>query len=148
MLGAGDNHIMKKSNRRELMQAAALFAPFALPAAAADALANSVVSPSQAKHKVEAYGESWSYFSGATAQFASVSSGSIRLKPGMAPHPPHTHPEEEFVLVTEGTGELSIEGKKTQAVQGSMMFCAADRTHGIVNTGKTPMTFYYWKWKR
>jgi quercetin dioxygenase-like cupin family protein len=148
MAGAGDNHLMQKSNRRELMRAAALFAPFALPAGAADALANTVVSPSQAKHSVEAYGETWTYFSGATGQLSSMISGSVRLKPGMAPHPSHSHPEEEFVLVTEGAGELSIDGKKTQAVQGSMMFCAADRTHGIVNTGKTPMTFYYWKWKR
>jgi hypothetical protein len=29
-----------------------------------------------------------------------------------------------------------------------MMFCAADRTHGILNTGNTPLTFYYWKWRK
>jgi quercetin dioxygenase-like cupin family protein len=70
------------------------------------------------------------------------------LNPGAAPHPPHSHPEEEIVLFTEGTGEASIDGKTTRVAQGSMMFCAADRTHGILNTGNTPMTFYYWKWRK
>jgi quercetin dioxygenase-like cupin family protein len=137
-----------KSNRREMIQAAALFAPFALPAGAAAALANTVVSPSQAKHTVENFGEVWRYFDGATGQLASLTSGSFRLKPGAAPHPPHSHPEEEIVLFTEGTGEVSIEGQPTLVAQGSMMFCAADRTHGIVNTGKTPLTFYFWKWRK
>jgi hypothetical protein len=27
------------------------------------------------------------------------------------------------------------------------MYCAAGRLHGIVNTGKTPLLFYYCKWK-
>jgi quercetin dioxygenase-like cupin family protein len=137
-----------KSNRREMIQAVALSAPFALPAEAAAELANTVVSPSQAEHSVESYGEVWRYFNASTGQLSSLASGSFRLKPGAAPHPPHAHPEEEIVLVTEGTGELSIEGEKTEAAQGSMMFCAANRTHEIVNTGKTPMTFYFWKWRK
>jgi hypothetical protein len=28
-----------------------------------------------------------------------MTAGSLRLKPGMEPHPPHTHPEEEFMLI-------------------------------------------------
>lgn len=131
-----------------MLQAAALFAPFALPVEAAAALANTVVSPAQAEHSVESYGEIWRYLNGSTGQLSSLASGCFRLKPGAAPHPPHSHPEEEIVLFTEGTGEASIEGKTTRVAQGSMMFCAADRTHGILNTGKTPMTFYYWKWRK
>jgi phosphodiesterase/alkaline phosphatase D-like protein len=55
-----------KSNRREMIQAAALFAPFALPAEAAAALASTVMSPAQAEHGVESYGEIWRYFYGTT----------------------------------------------------------------------------------
>lgn len=131
-----------------MIQAAALFAPFALPAEAAAALANGVVSPSQAEHSVESYGEIWRYLNGPTGQLSSLASGCFRLNPGAAPHPPHAHPDEEIVLFTEGTGEVSIDGKTTHVAQGSMMFCAADRTHGILNTGKTPLTFYYWKWRK
>jgi mannose-6-phosphate isomerase-like protein (cupin superfamily) len=30
---------------------------------------------------------------------------------------------------------------------GSMMYCAAGTLHGIVNTGKNPLLFYFYKWK-
>lgn len=139
-----------------MLQAAAVFAPFTAPFAApfalaageAQAIADGIVSPAQAKHLVGSYGESWVYMQGTTGQLPSLASGCYRLKPGMSPHPPHSHPEEEIVLITEGAGEVSIEGKPAQVAAGSMMFCAAGRTHGIVNTGETPLTFYYWKWRK
>jgi hypothetical protein len=28
-----------------------------------------------------------------------------------------------------------------------MMYCAGNKLHGIKNTGKTPLLFYYFKWK-
>jgi quercetin dioxygenase-like cupin family protein len=65
----------------------------------------------------------------------------------MTPHPPHEHPEEEFMVVTEGTGEISLDGKVTLAGPGSIMYCGAGRLHGITNTGKTPLLFYFFKWK-
>jgi hypothetical protein len=30
---------------------------------------------------------------------------------------------------------------------GSMMYCAGNHTHGILNTGKVPLLFYYYKWR-
>jgi quercetin dioxygenase-like cupin family protein len=76
-----------------------------------------------------------------------VTAGSLQLKPGMSPHPPHTHPEEEIMVVTEGAGEISVEGKVTKVAAGSMMYCPGGKLHGIVNTGKAPLLFYYFKWK-
>jgi mannose-6-phosphate isomerase-like protein (cupin superfamily) len=69
------------------------------------------------------------------------------LKPGMQPHPPHQHPEEEMMVIAEGTGEIVVDGQKSRVGPGSMMYCAAGRLHGILNTGKTPLLFYYSKWK-
>ena len=77
-----------------------------------------------------------------------MTAGSLVLKPGMTPHAPHQHPEEEFLLVTEGTGEISLEGKVTPVGPGSMMYSAAGKMHGITNTGKTPLTFYFYKWRK
>jgi mannose-6-phosphate isomerase-like protein (cupin superfamily) len=51
------------------------------------------------------------------------------------------------MLITEGTGEMSVDGKLTKVGPGVMMYCAADKLHGIVNTGKSPLLFYFWKWK-
>ena len=73
--------------------------------------------------------------------------GSLQLKPGMSPHPPHQHEEEEFMIITEGTGEIVVDGKKSQVGPGSMMYCESNHVHGIVNTGKAPLLFYYYKWK-
>jgi oxalate decarboxylase/phosphoglucose isomerase-like protein (cupin superfamily) len=29
-----------------------------------------------------------------------------------------------------------------------MMYSAAGRMHGVVNTGKTPLLFYFYKWRK
>jgi mannose-6-phosphate isomerase-like protein (cupin superfamily) len=130
--------------RRTLLGGAGIAA---LPWAAAAKLANATLDPSKAKVMQEPFGEHRVYFDGPTDQLKSMTAGSLRLKPGASPHPPHEHAEEEFLLVTEGAGEISIDGKPTKVGPGSMMYCAGGKTHGIVNTGKTPLLFYYYKWR-
>ena len=51
------------------------------------------------------------------------------------------------MVVTEGTGEISVEGKTSKVAAGSAMYCAGNKAHGIVNTGKAPLLFYFMKWK-
>ena len=108
---------------------------------------NDVFGPGQARLQREPFGDLRIFFDGPTDQLKAMTAGSLVLKPGMSPHPPHQHPEEEFLLVTEGRGEISIDGKLTAAGPGSMMYCAAGRLHGITNTGKAPLTFYFYKWR-
>lgn len=134
-------------NRREVLKWAACANAFAVSAGAAGGLSNAVMNEGSAKLTHEEFGDLRVYFDGPTPQMKSVTAGSLRLKPGMSPHAPHQHPEEEIMVVTEGTGEISVEGKVTRVAPGSMMFCAAGKLHGIVNTGKTPLLFYYWKWQ-
>lgn len=130
--------------RRDLFSLAAL-AALPLPGAK---LPDATYTPKDAKLTKEPFGDLLIYFDGPTDQLKSMTAGSLRLKAGATPHPPHRHPEEEFLLVTEGTGEISIEGKITKVAPGSMMYCAANRLHGIVNTGKTPLLFYFYKWQK
>jgi mannose-6-phosphate isomerase-like protein (cupin superfamily) len=88
----------------------------------------------------------FSYFNGPTDQLSGVSTGMAVLDPGARPHEPHRHPEEEFMIVAAGTGEI-VCGETTTAVgPGSIMYCAGNTLHGIANTGKVPMTFYWSKW--
>jgi mannose-6-phosphate isomerase-like protein (cupin superfamily) len=132
-------------NRRDLFK---LTAWNAMAAFAAEKLPNATRGAAQANVTHEAFGDVHVYFDGPTDQLGAMTAGSLRLKPGMTPHAPHQHEEEEIMLVTEGTGEISIDGKITKVASGSMMFCGAHQLHGIVNTGKTPLLFYYYKWKR
>ena len=128
------------------MKLAAGVNAMALFAAAPGALPNSVVDEKNAKLTRETFGDLRIFFEGPTGQLKSMTAGSLRLKPGMSPHAPHQHPEEEFMVVTEGTGEISVEGKITRVAPGSMMYCGGGKMHGIVNTGATPLLFYFYKW--
>ena len=128
--------------------AAALGFAARLPGATgAKLLPNTTLEPSQASVTHEPFGDLAIYYTGSTDQVQSMTAGSLRLKPGMSPHPPHQHPEEEFMVITEGAGEILVDGKTTKVAPGSMMYCAAGKLHGIVNTGQSPLLFYFYKWK-
>ncbi len=133
--------------RRKVLPLASL--PF-LPAAAAAATPpkwpNVTFDPAKARRLPDPSGDLRIYHEGPTDMLKSMTAGSLRLKAGMSPHPPHQHPEEEFMVVTEGTGEIEVDGKTTKVGPGSLMYCGANKMHAIKNTGQTPLLFYFYKW--
>jgi mannose-6-phosphate isomerase-like protein (cupin superfamily) len=88
----------------------------------------------------------FTHYNGPTDQLAGVCAGMAVLAPGASPHPPHRHPEEEFLIVSDGHGEIECDGRLVKVGPGSVMYCAGNTLHGITNTGATPMTFYWSKW--
>src|SRR5258707_7335728 len=90
-----------------------------------------VIDPANAKLTHESYGDQRIYFDGPTGQLRALTVGSLALKAGMVPHPPHQHPEEEIMLVTEGAGEITVESKAHPVGPGSMMYCGGQRMHGV-----------------
>jgi len=50
------------------------------------------------------------------------------------------------MIVASGTGIIEVDGVRTPVGPGAIMYCAANVSHGITNTGDTPMTFYWSKW--
>ncbi len=132
-------------DRRRILQTLAAGLALASPAKSAG-VADQVVHRDQARMRSESFGDLRHFVQGNTGQLQSLSVGSIDIKPGQSPHPPHTHPEEELMLVTEGQAEISLEGKITKVGPGSLMYAGANRLHGIVNTSAAPMTVYWIKW--
>jgi quercetin dioxygenase-like cupin family protein len=130
------------SRRRDL-----LLLPLAAAAARGAKLPDLTLPAAKARLIREPFGDHRVYFEGSTGQLKAMTAGSLLLKPGASPHPPHTHDEEEFILIAEGSGEISIDGKPSPAAAGAIMYCAAGKLHGITNTGKTLLLFYYFKWK-
>ena len=86
------------------------------------------------------------HFNGPTDQLRDVSTGMVVLDPGASPHEPHRHPEEEFLIVAAGTGEIVCGDATTPVGPGAVMYCAGNARHGITNTGAVPLTFYWTKW--
>jgi quercetin dioxygenase-like cupin family protein len=109
-------------------------------------LVSLVIDPAKAKLTHESYGELRIYFDGPTGQLRTLTVGSLALKAGMVPHPPHQHPEEEIMLVTEGAGEITVGGQTYAAAPGSMMYCGGQGMHGIT-AGAHGLTFYFYKWR-
>lgn len=136
------------TNRREFLGASAASLPFLARLASGETspLPSVVIDPSTAKLTHQSYGDLRIYFDGPTGQLRALTVGSLILKAGMVPHPPHQHPEEEIMLVTEGAGEITVEAKAYPVGPGSMMYCSAERMHGIT-AGPQGLTFYFYKWR-
>ena len=64
------------------------------------------------------------------------------LEPGQSPHPPHRHPEEELMIIKEGTIEATQNGVVTRVGPGSIIFEASNELHGLKNVGATPATYH------
>ena len=134
-------------NRRKLLLSA-LPAISALAATSGPAkVPNATFDADHAKLERQPFGDLRTYFDGPTDQLRAMTAGSLLLKPGMSPHAPHQHPEEEIMVVTEGTGEIVVDGKVTKVGPGTMMYCAAGRLHGVKNTGTQPLLFFFYKWR-
>ncbi|PYQ48607.1 MAG: cupin domain-containing protein [Acidobacteria bacterium] len=68
------------------------------------------------------------------------------LPPGQASHPPHKHPDEELIIVKEGTVEALVNGVTKRLGPGSVIFQAANQMHGLRNAGDTPAVYHVIRW--
>ena len=104
------------------------------------------VTMKEAMYDDKPVGENGVYLSGDTPGSTKFVTGRFVIPPGKTPHPPHTHAEEEVMIVETGTGEIFCDGKTTKVANGSVMYTTPQAPHAILNTGKTPLVFYYVKW--
>ena len=68
------------------------------------------------------------------------------LNKGETPHPPHQHPDEELVIIKEGTVESLVNGQLQRVGPGSIIFQAANQLHSIRNVGDGPAVYHVIKW--
>jgi mannose-6-phosphate isomerase-like protein (cupin superfamily) len=57
------------------------------------------------------------------------------LGPGLAPHAPHKHVNEEVLMLRFGQLDVTIEGVTTRASAGSIVYVNSNELHGWVNPG-------------
>jgi XRE family transcriptional regulator, regulator of sulfur utilization len=68
------------------------------------------------------------------------------LNKGETPHAPHKHPDEEVIVIKEGTVESLVNGQLKRVGPGSIIFQAANQTHSIRNVGNGPAVYHVIKW--
>ena len=68
------------------------------------------------------------------------------LNPGQTSHAPHQHPNEELLIIKEGTVEALVNGALKTVGTGSVIFQASNQLHGIRNIGTGPATYHVVNW--
>lgn len=64
------------------------------------------------------------------------------LNPGKSPHPPHRHPNEEMLIIRQGTVEALVNGEWKRVGPGSVIFFASNQLHGLRNVGPEPAVYH------
>ena len=91
-------------------------------------------------------GEVRQFFRGPTATLDELEVHVTTLNPGEAPHPPHKHPNEELIIIREGTLETLVNGEWKRLGPGSVIFNASNQLHGLRNVGAGPATYHVINW--
>jgi quercetin dioxygenase-like cupin family protein len=63
------------------------------------------------------------------------------LNAGKMSHPPHRHPQEEFIILKEGVLEVFANGRNQRVGPGSFFFFASNDLHNVTNVGDQPATY-------
>ena len=70
------------------------------------------------------------------------------LEPGKAAHPPHTHTDqEELMIIREGLLKVTIAGKSKILAAGSVAYALPGDEHAAINAGKGKAAYYIVKYK-
>ena len=88
-----------------------------------------------------------SAFRGPTATLEELEIHVTTLSPGHTPQPPHTHPNEELIIIQKGTVQTLSNGRWVEAGPGSIIFNASNELHGLKNAGAIPATYHVINWK-
>jgi quercetin dioxygenase-like cupin family protein len=91
-------------------------------------------------------GERRNVFDAPTATLDKLHGHITTLNPGENTGPLHRHPQEELVIIKEGTVEVNIDGRKQVAGPGSIVFFAVNESENMTNIGSAPATYLVLQW--
>jgi len=127
--------------------AACTVGTFSLAVASEPIMHSAVFDWNSVPEHANASGSTRDFLSGRTATLDQLYVHVTTLKPGAAPHAPHQHPNEELVIVKEGTIECLVNGEWKKIGPGSVFFIASNELHGVRNPGPGPATYHVIGWK-
>jgi mannose-6-phosphate isomerase-like protein (cupin superfamily) len=104
-------------------------------------LRSRVVSRDEAQLLQADWGRMRIYFRGQTHGSKDVLTAVAVVQPGKAVHRAHRHAEEEYLILTEGSGTWSLGSKQFPAKRGDILYTEPWVYHGVTNTGDSPLVF-------
>ena len=93
------------------------------------------------------YGSVRSFCRERTVTLEELEMHATTLNPGQIPHPPHRHPNEELIVLKQGTLETLTNGQWKRVGVGSVIFNASNQLHGLRNVGTEPAFYHVINWK-
>jgi quercetin dioxygenase-like cupin family protein len=88
-----------------------------------------------------------SFFKARTATLDELEMHVTTLEPGKMSHPPHRHPNEELIIVRQGTVETLSNGEWKRVGPGSVIFNGSNELHGLRNVGTDEAIYHVINWK-
>jgi quercetin dioxygenase-like cupin family protein len=82
------------------------------------------------------------FFFGAEQSGYNIEMHETVLGPGVETHPPHTHAHQEIIILTEGTVQVSMDGRTDTVEAGSVIFYEPSKPHNLRNAGTIPCRYY------
>ena len=110
-------------------------------AVAAEPLKSKIVTFEEARSTRADWGEMRRYFTGETFGTKDVLTAVAIVEPGKSVHKAHRHAQEEYLIVAEGSGTWSLDGKESPANRGDVLYAEPWVYHGLTNTGDKPLIF-------
>ena len=84
---------------------------------------------------------------GTSTDFSHIKIHATTLLPHQAPHPAHTHDDEELIIIKEGKLTVTIAGKTKTLGAGSVALMLPGDEHGFENKEDAPATYYVMRYE-
>ena len=97
--------------------------------------------------KPNAIGSVRTVMDGPTATLDNLEMHITTLNPGQRSHPPHKHPNEELIIIREGTVETLSKGKWVRLGPGSIILNGSNDVHDLRNVGPEPAVYHVMNWR-
>ena len=131
----------------DLIAASGTFAVVAAQQPTAAILKSQVFDWTAMTAKDNAYGSVRSLVRAPTVTLNELEMHVTTLNPGQTSHAPHQHPNEELIILREGTLETLSLGQWKRIGPGSIIFNASNDLHGVKNVGTVPAVYHVVNWK-
>ena len=105
-----------------------------------------VVSRAELAYNTHDKGGRWNYFDRPTASFTDFEMHATRLNTGVNSHAPHTHVQEEIILMLQGNAIMHIDDHDYKSSKGDVIFLDSEVPHGLTNSGSEPCEYFAFQW--